>query len=454
MQGTLTKGNPLKKILLFTLPLLLGNLFQQAYNMADAAIVGQTLGPNALGAVGATGSVQFLVLGFCIGITSGFAIPVANTFGAQRIDMLKRNVYTGSFLILTFAIFLTLISSLSVDLILAFLQVSDEIYVDTYNYIFVIFLGIPFTLLYNYSSALLRSIGDSTTPFLLLAFSSILNIVLDFFCILTLGLGVKGAAIATITSQALSGILCLFVIYKKFPLLHFSKEHMVLKKNNILTMLNIGVPMGLQFSITAIGSMVMQSANNALGGFYVPAYAAGCKINSFMMSPFDALANATCTFCSQNYGALEEERVTDGIKIGVALGILWGVIGGFILVFGGEFLSSLFMSGEGSYEAIKASGEYLACLGYFYVLLGILEVTRLVTQGLGMSKRAILAGAFEMVARITMVYFFVPTYAYKAICYTDQAAWLAADLYIVPMCYIAYKHVVKDIRQTLLINNQ
>ena len=246
----------------FMLPLLFGNLFQQAYNMADAAIVGQTLGADALAAVGVSSSVQFLVLGFCIGIACGFAIPIATEFGADRKSEMRRYVYHGAVITAIFAVVLTVVCALLCNAIITMLQAPAEIFDDSYRYLFIIFLGIPCTLLYNYVSAILRAIGDSRTPFLFLAFSSVLNIFLDFFCILVLKWGVSGAAFATIFSQGLSGILCLFVILKKYEVLHIQKEERTFDKYHAMKMLNMGVPMGLQYSITAIGCMVMQTANN------------------------------------------------------------------------------------------------------------------------------------------------------------------------------------------------
>lgn len=444
MSNAMTEGNPWKLILKFTLPLFLGNLFQQAYNVADAAIVGQTLGADALAAVGATGSVQFLILGFCIGAANGFAIPVASLFGAGKEDGMRRNVYTGGVLTAIISIALMISTALLAHAILHALQIPAEIYDNTYWYIFIIFLGIPCTFFYNFFSAILRAIGDSKTPFLFLAFSSVLNIFLDLFCILVLHWGVAGAAIATIFSQGLSAVLCYVLIRSKFAILRLRKENRVIEKETVLKLLNMGVPMGLQFSITAIGCMVMQSGNNALGTVYVSGFAAGTKINNFMQCPYDALATAVCTFCSQNYGGGKGERIEQGLKIGLVLAVCWGILGGLILIFFGRNMCMIFMSADNA-EALNAGALYLRCVGYFWILLGFLNVTRLTTQGLGWSRRAVFSGVFELGARVLVTLVFVPKYGYTAICFADQMAWAAAVIYIVPTCMKAMRHAQADI---------
>jgi len=263
MQKSMIEGNTLKLILNFSIPLLLGNLFQQFYNVVDAAIVGQTLGSYALAAVGASSSVQFLILGFCMGICQGFSIMVSQSFGAKRLDEMHTYIYAGAAWTAITAFVVSILVVVFCADILHILQVNDEIFKDAYAYLVVIFAGIPFTLLYNYLSAILRAIGDSKTPFFFLAFSAVLNIGLDFFCILVLKWGCAGAAIATIFAQAVSGILCFLLIAFKVNVLHIPKSSRYVDKQHSLKLLAMGVPMGLQFSITAIGSMVMQSANNA-----------------------------------------------------------------------------------------------------------------------------------------------------------------------------------------------
>lgn len=444
MAKNMTEGRPLPLILQFAAPLLVGNLLQQTYNIIDAAIVGRTLGTKALASVGASSSVQFLIIGFCIGVCSGFGIPIAKSFGAKDESMMRKYIFHAGVLTLIGAIFLTMICACLCPQILHLLSTPDDIYEGAYQYLLILFLGIPFTLLYNLLSGILRSIGDSRTPFIFLAISTVLNIGFDFFCIVVLKWGCAGAAIATITAQALSGIMCLVYIIRKQPLLHVKKEEREIEKGIVATMLNMGLPMGLQFSITAIGSMVMQSANNGLGSIYVSAFTAAMRIKQFIMCPFDAVGSAVSVFVGQNLGAGKISRIKKGIGQGVLLAIAYGVFSGLILMFGGETLVLLFVK-KTDVEVIAEAGRYMWCLGIFYWSLGLLIVTRMSTQGLGYSGRAVFSGVTEMIARIIVSLVFVPIYGFTAICFADQAAWVSACLYIVPTCLYCIKRSEKFI---------
>ena len=440
MSNSMTQGNPLKVMLQFAFPLLIGNLLQQTYNIIDAAIVGQSLGAQALASVGASTSVQFLVLGFCMGSCTGFGIPVAKYFGAGDLKHMKNIIFNGAVLTAVIAVIITVLYTLLCPWILQVLSVQSDIYANAYSYLMIIFLGLPFTLLYNYLSSILRAVGDSRTPFLFLAFSAVLNIFLDLFFILVAGWGCAGAAFATIAAQAISGILCLIVIIRRMEVLWLSKENRVVRGDSITELLQMGLPTGLQFSITAIGSMVMQSANNGLGGDYVSAFTAGAKLKQFTMCPFDAIATSVSVFCSQNYGAGKIDRIHKGLRQGIAVGVGYGLFAGLILIFAGRPLSMIFVSKDAS-GVLDASAKYLRCMGYFYWSLGILNVTRMVTQGLGHSGRAFFSGVMEMIARTIVSLGFVETFGYTAICFADQTAWIAACCYIAPTCLYCLKKI-------------
>ena len=402
MATSMVKGNPVKLMLSFAFPLLIGNLLQQTYNIIDAAIVGQALGPEALASVGASSSVQFLVLGFCMGSCTGFSVPVAKYFGAGKLDKMRDYIFNGAALAVLIAAILTTLCSLLCAPILHLLSV----------------------------------------PFL--AFSAILNIFLDLFCIIILHLGCAGAAIATISAQAISGLLCLFFISRKVKLLLPTKENRTLRKDAAQELLAMGIPTGLQFSITAIGSMVMQSANNGLGSVYVSAFTAAMKIKQFMMCPFDAISTAASVFCSQNLGAGQAKRIHQGLRQGVLVGVGYGAFAGVIMILFGLPLTKLFIVSS-AFEAINASAKYLRCLGFFYWMLGILNVCRMVTQGLGYSGRAVFSGVMEMLARTIICLGFVGAFGFTAICFADQAAWLAACCYIAPTCLYCVKKSTKMI---------
>lgn len=444
MTTSMTKGSPMKLMLQFALPLLIGNLLQQTYNIIDAAIVGQILGAKALASVGASSSVQFLVLGFCIGCCAGFGVPVAKYFGAEEMDRMRNYVFNGAVLTAGIAVIMTTVCAVFCPQILHILSVPEDIFDGAYSYLVIIFLGLPFTLLYNYLSSILRSVGDSRTPFIFLAVSAVLNIFLDLFCIVVLRWGCAGAAIATITAQAISGILCLIFMARKMKVLRITKEDRKVKKASVRELLMMGLPTGLQFSITAIGSMVMQSANNGLGSVCVSGFTAAMRIKQFAMCPFDAIATAASVFCSQNLGARQPERIKKGLRQSVAVGVAYGAAIGLVLIIAGRPLSMIFVK-KSAVDVLDASGKYLRCLGYFFWSLGILNVCRMVTQGLGYSGRAVFSGVMEMIARIIVSLGFVGTFGYTAICFADQTAWIMACCYILPTCLYCVKKSTEKI---------
>lgn len=442
MTKDMTEGSALRLILKFALPLLIGNLLQQTYNIIDAAIVGRFLGTDALAAVGASSSVQFLVLGFCMGTCNGFSVPVARDFGAGQYERMRRDIFHAILLAAGAAVLVTTVCALLCPKILQILATPEDIFDNAYSYLLIIFLGIPFTILYNLLSSILRAVGDSRTPFMFLAFSAGLNIFLDLVCIIVFGWGCAGAAIATITAQAISGICCLIFMVRKFPLLHLKKEECQIRAACIKEMLAMGLPMGMQFSITAVGSMVMQSANNGLGSIYVSGFTSGMRIKQFMMCPFDAIATAVSVFCSQNMGACKMDRIRKGLREGIAIGVAYGLFAGLVLIFAGRTLSMLFISSDMT-VVLDASAKYLRCMGYFFWSLGILNVCRMCTQGLGFSGRAVFSGATEMIARIIVSLGFVGYYGYTAICFADQTAWISACLYIVPTCALCVRSIAR-----------
>ena len=450
MTGNMTEGSPVKLILKFSLPLLLGNLLQQAYNMIDAAIVGQVLGADALAGVGASGSVQFLVLGFCIGICAGFSIPVAKYFGAGREDRLRTCIFHAYLLTALFAAVITTVTALLCNNILRIMSTPDNIYSDAYTYLLIIFLGIPFMLFYNLLAGIMRAVGDSRTPFIFLAVSTVLNIFLDMLLIMVIKLGVAGAALATVMSQAVSGISCFVYIQKKYPLLRISRDMFRFNRFAVRELFIMGVPMGLQYSITAIGSMVMQSANNGLGSDYVSGFTAGSKLKQLAMCPFDAIATGVSVFSGQNLGAGNDKRIRRGILSGIAIGTSYGAAVGLMLILFGRPLSLMFVKSSET-AVLDASGKYLMCLGIFMWLIGILNTCRMTIQGLGYSAVAIFSGAIEMAARIIVSKAFVPKYGFTAICFTDQSAWLTATIYCSIVCAVCVRKVTQKIREGKVI---
>ncbi len=428
----MTEGSPMRLILSFMMPLLLGNLFQQAYNVVDGMIVGRMLGAEALAAVGASSSVQFLVLGLCIGCCAGFSIPISQRFGARDEKGVRSFVWHSVVLSVALAVVMTAVTASLCPQILRLMQTPENIYRNAYAYLFIIFCGLPFTILYNMTAGMLRAVGNSRIPFLSLALATVLNIFLDLFCIAVLRWGCAGAAAATVASQALSGLCCLLYIRRRVPVLCPSKSDRTWSRHAALLLVQSGLPMGLQYSITAIGSMTMQSANNGLGSIYVSGFTAGTKIKQLVMCPFDAMTTSLAAYVGQNYGARRMDRVKAGVSRAVLLSFGYGAAAGLVMIFFGISLSSLFLSAENA-EALEASARYLRCMGYLFWILAFLNMFRCTMQSLDAAGLAILSGVIEMIARVTVARAFVPRFGYTAICWTDQSAWITATIYVVLM---------------------
>ena len=326
MENSLISGSPMKLILRFAFPVLLGMLFQQFYNLVDTIIVGKLLGANALAAVGSTGALNFLVLGFCMGICSGFSIPVAQQVGANDPSAVRRYVFNGSYLSVFFTLVITAVTALFCEDLLRITQTPEDIFVDAYRYIFIIFLGIPGIFLYNYLSGIIRALGDSKTPVYFLALSAFLNIFLDIALILWFQAGVAGAAIATVASQVISGLACLIFMIKRFPILRATPQERQLSLVHCTRLCMMGLPMGLQYSITAIGSTILQTAINTLGSTYVAAVAAGSKLFQLLGCPFDALGSTMSVYSGQNAGACAFSRLRRGLWDSSLIGLVYSVV--------------------------------------------------------------------------------------------------------------------------------
>ena len=305
----MTNGSPAKLILGFAVPMLMGLLFQQFYSMVDTIIVGKFLGVDALASVGSTSAINFMINGFVIGVCTGFSIPVAQRFGAQDYKDMRRFVANAGWIASCFAVVMTVIVCLMTRQILVWMQTPDNIIDGAYSYIFFVFAGIPATYLYNTLAGIIRALGDSKTPVYFLILSSLLNIALDLLFIVQIGTGTAGAAYATVISQAVSGILCLIYMKKKFEILHMHREETRISGRHIYILCKMGVPMGLQYSITAIGSVVIQTAINSLGSIAVASVTAGQKIGMFFCCPFDALGGTMATYAGQNAGAGKVDRI-------------------------------------------------------------------------------------------------------------------------------------------------
>ena len=439
----MTSGPSLPLILNFTFPLLLGNLLQQTYSLVDAAIVGKFLGINALASVGASTSVVFLILGFCNGCRGGFGIPVAQKFGARDYVTMRRYVSVSLKLAAVMSVAVAIVTSLLCGFILRSMRTPENIFEGAYLYLLITFIGVPCTFFYNLLSSIIRALGDSKTPFWFLLFSTILNIVLDLFCILTLGWAVAGAAIATVVSQGVSALLCYIYMYRKFDILKTEPADRRFRSDLARQLLYIGVPMGLQFSITAIGSIMLQSANNALGTACVAAFTAAMRIKMFVMCALDSLGMAMATYSGQNYGAGKPGRIWQGIKSASLMMIIYvAVVAALIWGFADKF-ALLFISADET-EIIADTALFLHFNVSFFPLLGMLSILRYSIQGAGYTKLAMFSGVSEMIARVLVSVIIVPLWGFVGVCVGDPTAWLFANLFLIPAFIYVYRrlHVI------------
>ena len=440
----MTSGSTMKLILGFAVPLLMGMLFQQVYSLVDTIIVGRFLGVSALAAVGATGSINFLIVGFCQGICNGFALPVAQRFGAKDYDGLRKYVGNSAVLAVLFGGAITLITVIACRPILQLMQTPSDIIDLSYNYIVVIFAGIPAIMLYNILSAYLRSLGDSVTPVIFLVISAGLNIGLDLLFIVTFKWGVFGAAFATVLSQAVSGILCLILIIKKFDILHLKRDDWKLDWDYTRYLLIMGLPMGLQYSITAIGSVILQSSVNTLGSTAVASMTAGSRISMFVVCPFDALGSTMATFGGQNVGAGRLYRLGRGLRSAVTLGAIYSALILVVLIFFGRDLILLFVNAS-EVTVIAQAKQFLVTNAAFYLMLALVNIVRFLIQGMGFSGFAVFAGVFEMVARALVGLVFVPIFGFIAACFASPLAWIFADCFLIP----AFFHCRKKLQSAM-----
>ena len=432
----MTTGSPLKHILGFMLPTLVGYLFQQFYSVVDTVIIGRYLGEDSLAAVGSTGSINFMIIGFCMGLCTGFAIPVAQKFGAKDFVSMRKFVANAIWTVAVLGVTITIIVYLLCMNILRLLHTPENIIDQAYIYISILFIGIPITIMYNMASGLMRSLGDSRTPVYFLLISSVLNIGLDVIMVQTMG--IAGPAWATVISQLVSGLLCIMYMRKKFEVLRLGKEDLPLDMKYVGKLLYIGVPMGLQYSITAIGSVVLQSAVNVLGSTYVASSATAMKISIFFCCPFDALGSTAATYSGQNMGAKEYGRINQGMKWSLIIGCVYSVMAFAVLSFFGRNLVGLFLEEPGEL-LLRNVSMYLKYNSMFYFALVLVNVVRFTIQGMGYSVLAILAGVFEMIARSLAGSVFVPKYGYIAACLASPLAWILADIFLI----IAYVVIMR-----------
>ena len=408
----MTVGRPGRNIIRFALPLIGGYILQQMYLIIDAAIVGRWIGVEALAAVGASSSIMFLIMGFCNGACAGFSIPVAQRFGAK--DFRQR--------------------------ILKVVNTPHEILHDAWVYLLFQFLAIPFTIGYNLLAGFIRAVGNSRQPFLFVIAASVFNTLLDIILILWIGMGVEGAALATLLAQAFAFSLCLHYIIRDLRMLIPANDERRYDDHLTGRLLNSGIPMGLQFSITGIGIIMLQSANNALGTVYVAAFTASMRVKYLFTCVFENIGAAMTTYCGQNIGAGEIRRVALGVKSAIKIMLVYFVFTFLIIWPFADEMMLLFVDADNQ-VIVSSAAQFMRIANYFYPVLGLLTILRYSIQGLGFSNLSMLSGVMEMIARCGVSLWLVPALGFLGVCFGDPIAWIAADLFLVPAYLYVYRRL-------------
>lgn len=440
----MTTGAPAKSIVRFAFPLILGYILQQLYLVIDAVIVGRCVGVGALAAVGASSSVMFLIMGFCNGSCAGFAIPVAQSFGAKDFSKMRAYVASSLRIAVVLAAVITLITSLLCRKILTVVNTPADIFAEAYIFLLVNFLAIPFTMAYNLLSGFIRALGNSRQPFYFLIASSLLNILLDLGFVLMLGMGVAGAAIATLMAQTFAAVLCAVYIRRHLQLLIPVGHEWDYHDRMTGRLLGTGIPMGMQFSITGIGIIMLQSANNALGTTCVAAFTASMRIKYLFTCVFENVGVAMATYCGQNVGAKRLDRVSAGVCASLRIVLAYSVLTFLIIYPLADTLMWVFVD-RGGEEIVEHAAQFMRINNYFYAVLGVLCILRYSIQGLGFSNLSMLSGVMEMVARCGVSLWLVPAFHFTGVCFGDPVAWIAADLFLIP----AYFFVLRLLRKRL-----
>ena len=440
MERDMTVGSPGKMILQFTFPLFIGNVFQQLYNMADTIIVGKFVGANALAAVGSTGTIMFLIIGFLQGLTAGFTVPTAQKFGAGDLKSMRKTVGSAVILSAGVSVVMTVISMLGMKSLLHLLNTPSDIFDDAYAYIMVICGGIFAQVLYNLLASILRALGNSKIPLYFLILAAGLNVVLDLLFIVVFHMGAVGAAYATVISQGVSGMLCLIYIIKKVPVLKMEKDDWKMKGHLVKIQFGVGFPMALQYSITAIGSMMMQSALNILGSVVIAGFTAGSKIEQLVTQAYVALGTTMATYSAQNMGAGKVDRIRKGFKNAMIIGTVYSVVTSIFVMTVGKYLTPLFLS-ENLGQIMGYVDIYLKCVGLFFIPLAVVNIFRNGIQGMGYGLLPMMAGVAELIGRGVVAKFASEKKSYVGVCMASPAAWILAGGLLLIMYYFIMKNI-------------
>ena len=442
----MTVGSPVKLILYFMVPVFLGNVFQQFYNVADSIIAGQFLGVRALAAIGSTGSLMFFVTGWLNGLTSGFAILVAQWFGAKEYERMRHYVAMSVYLSLGFAVLMTIGLGLANVPILRMMNYSDEIMPDVKAYMGIIYAGLVVTAAYNALAAFLRALGDSKSPLYFLIISAAINVALDIAFIIYGGMGVEGCAYATVIAQGISAALCFIYIVKKYPILHLKKENFAFSMESCGRLLSLGIPMALQFSITAIGTIIVQGAVNVYGENYMAGFSAAGKLQNIVATVYVAFGATIATYVGQNWGAGKKERVLMGVNCTQIMILIYSVFAMALVFFFSKYMTLLFVSASET-EVIDVAVLYFRMVFWCYPFLGSIFLYRNTLQGLGYGLVPMLGGVFELTARAGIVLMVAGKASFAGVCLSDPAAWISALIPLVPYYFYVTRKWRKELKK-------
>lgn len=429
MEKDLTVGNPLRLLIIFSIPLLIGNIFQQLYNIADIVIVGRTLGMTALAAVGATAPLFFLIMFIIVGLTNGFAVVTGQRFGAKDTDGVKKSFSLSIIISTVFTTVFTALCLVFMPTIMKLMNIPQNIFHDAYWYIQIVVFGLITGNFYNLLANTLRALGDSKTPLYCLIISSILNIILALLFILKFGWGIPGSAIALILSQTISAIMCVIYIKYKFPILHLKKSDWIFSRQEFYTSakehLRIGIPMALQFSVIGIGILIIQSVCNSFGSDVIAAFTAALRIEQLATLPMVTFGVAVAAFVAQNYGAKRIDRVRVSVKKASIINFHLSVIMAFVMHFWGSDIVAAFL-GSPSEHIITVAQQYLFISSLFYFFLAQIFIYRNALQGLGRPAIPLIASIGELIVRTFAAIYLADKFSYFGIIWSGPIAWILA----------------------------
>ncbi|MCC2314114.1 MATE family efflux transporter [Cellulomonas xiejunii] len=443
MSKALTTGRPWRVIATFAVPLLIGNVVQQLYHFVDAIVVGRVLGINSLAAVGATGSLLFLLIGFAWGTTSGFAIPTAQAFGAGDHAAVRRSVATGAILTGLITVVLSVGAPLLAEPALRLLRTPEELLPEATTFAVISFLGAAATMFFNFLSSVIRAIGDSRTPLVFLTVSCVINIGLVVGLVGGLGTGVGGAALATVASQAIAVALCMLYVWRRLPVLHVRREDWRVSRADVSRHLQLGLPMGFQASIIAIGALAVQVRLNALGPEAVAAYTTAGRVDQLAVTLLSSLGLAMSMFVAQNLGGGRPDRIRAGVVQGVWMAVAASVVLGAVLIAFGSHLVGLFV-GDGEQHVVELATYLLVVNGALYVVLGVLMVLRGALQGLGHTVVPTVTGIVELVMRVGAAVVLGAAYGYEGVVWGNPLAWLGAVAGLIPAYVRAHRRLALE----------